>query len=95
MRSRGCPSTNRSIGWRGTGSRSRTAAEQLGVHPKILRNWVRQAVIDGNIRPSTTTAEAQRIAQLEQENRELRRADYIMKTSAAFFAAGFDRPTTK
>jgi transposase len=62
-------------------------AEQLGMHPETLRNWVRQAEIDGGTRPGTTTAEAQRIAELEQQVRELRRTNEILKTSAAFFAA--------
>ncbi len=62
-------------------------AEQLGMHPETLRNWVRQAEIDGGVRPGTTTAEAQRIAQLEQQVRELKRTNEILKTSAAFFAA--------
>lgn len=42
-------------------------AEQLGMHPETLRNWVRQAEVDGGTRPGTTTAEAERIAKLEQE----------------------------
>ena len=62
-------------------------ADQLGVHPEALRNWVRQAEIDGGSRPGTTTAEAQRIAQLEQQVRGLKRTNEILKTSAAFFAA--------
>ena len=62
-------------------------AKQLGMHPETLRNWVRQAEIDGGTRPGTTTAEAQRIAQLEQQVRELKRTNEILKTSAAFFAA--------
>ena len=70
-------------------------ADQLGMHPETLRNWVRQAEIDGGLRPGTTTAEADRIAELEQENRELRRANQILKTSAAFFAAELDRPTSR
>jgi transposase len=70
-------------------------AEQLGMHPETLRNWVRQAEIDGGTRPGITTAEALRIAQLEQEVRELRRANHILKTSAAFFAAELDRPTSR
>ena len=70
-------------------------AEQLGMHPETLRNWVRQAEIDGGVRPGTTTVEAERIVKLEQENRELRRANHILKTSAAFFAAKLDRPTSK
>jgi transposase len=70
-------------------------AEQLGMHPETLRNWVRQAEVDGGVRPGTTTAEAQRIAQLELEVRELRRANHILKTASAFFAAELDRPTSR
>ena len=62
-------------------------AEQLGMHPETLRNWVRQAEIDGGVRPGTTTAEAERIKQLEAEVRELRRANDILRTASAFFAA--------
>lgn len=62
-------------------------ADQLGVHPEALRGWVKQAEIDGGIRPGTTTSDTERIAQLEREVRELRRANEILKTSAAFFAA--------
>lgn len=62
-------------------------AEQLGMHPETLRGWVRQTEIDEGVRPGTTTVEAERITQLERENRELRRANEILKTSAAFFAA--------
>ena len=43
----------------------------------------------------TTTAEGQRIAELEQEVRELRRANHILKTASAFFAAELDRPTSR
>lgn len=62
-------------------------ADQLGVHPEALRTWIRQAEIDGGVRPGTTTDDATRIAELEREVRELRRANEILKTSAAFFAA--------
>jgi transposase len=62
-------------------------ADQLGIHPEALRNWVRQAEIDGGVQPGTTTDDATRIAELEREVRELRRANEILKTSAAFFAA--------
>ena len=62
-------------------------ADQLGVHPEALRTWVRQAEIDGGVRPGTTTDDATRLAELEREVRELRRANEILKTSAAFFAA--------
>jgi transposase len=70
-------------------------ADQLGIHPEALRTWVRQAEIDEGDRPGTTTAETQRLAELEREVRELRRANHILKTSAAFFAAELDRPTNK
>jgi transposase len=62
-------------------------ADQLGLHPEALRNWVKQAEIDGGTRPGTTSDEAARVAELEREVRELRRANEILKTSAAFFAA--------
>ncbi|GAA6528014.1 transposase [Intrasporangium sp. DVR] len=62
-------------------------ADQLGVHPEALRNWVRQAEVDDGVRPGTTTDDAQRLVELEREVRELRRANEILKTSAAFFAS--------
>ena len=70
-------------------------ADQLGVHPEALRNWVRQAEIDGGVRPGTTTDDATRLAELEREVRELRRANEILKTSAAFFAAAEPDRKTK
>lgn len=65
----------------------RRVGEQLGINPETLRNWVQQAEIDQGHRPGVTTAEAQRIAELERENRELRRANEILRTASAFFAA--------
>lgn len=62
-------------------------AEQLGMHPETLRGWVRQAEIDGGVRPGTTSEDARRIADLERENRELKRANEILRTASAFFAA--------
>ena len=50
-------------------------AKQLGVGAESLRNWVRQAEVDPGRRPGTSSVDAQRIAQLERENRELRRAN--------------------
>lgn len=67
--------------------------DQLGVHPEALRTWVKQAEIDGGVRPGTTTDDSQRIADLERENRELRRANTILKQASAFFAAELDRPS--
>lgn len=71
-------------------------ADQLGVHPEALRSWVKQAetVETGEgVRLGTTTTEAARIAELERENRELRRANQILKSAASFFAAELDRPS--
>ncbi|MEV0422292.1 hypothetical protein [Streptosporangium canum] len=49
-----------------------------------LRNWVKQAEIDGGQRPGTSTDEAKRIAELEREVRELRRANEILKAASTF-----------
>ncbi len=65
----------------------RRVGEQLGINPETLRNWVQQAEIDQGHRPGVTTAEAKRIAELERENGELRRANEILRTASAFFAA--------
>ncbi|WP_220793386.1 transposase [Nocardioides stalactiti] len=65
----------------------RRVGEQLGINPETLRNWVQQAEIDEGHRPGVTSEDAQRIAELEREVRELRRANEILRTSAAFFAA--------
>lgn len=65
----------------------RRVGEQLGINPETLRNWVQQAEIDGGQRPGVTTEEARRIAELERENRELRRANEILRTASAFFAS--------
>lgn len=61
--------------------------EQLGINPETLRNWVTQAEVDAGARPGTTTAEQARITELEREVRELRRANEILRTASAFFAA--------
>jgi transposase len=71
----------------------RRIAGQLGVHPEALRTWVKQAETDAGDRPGITSAEAERIAVLEWENRELRRANQILKSAASFFAAELDRPS--
>jgi len=69
----------------------RRVGEQLGINPETLRNWVQQAEIDAGARPGTTS-DVQRLAELERENRELRRANAILKSASAFFAAELDRP---
>jgi transposase len=52
-------------------------ARQLDVHPEALRSWLQQAEIDGGHRPGTTTEDKRRIAELEREVRELRRANVL------------------
>jgi transposase-like protein len=70
----------------------RRVAEQLGYGAESVRNWVRQAEIDAGDKPGVTTAEAARIRELEQENKELRCANAILRSASAFFAAELDRP---
>ena len=65
-------------------------ARQLGVHRETLRLWVRQAEVDGGQRPGTSSEDARRIAGLERENRELRRATEILKAASAYFARELD-----
>jgi transposase len=71
----------------------RRIADQIGVHPEALRMWVKQAETDDGVRPGPISTEAARIAELERENRELRRANQILKSAASFFAAELDRPS--
>ncbi|MEA2130854.1 MAG: transposase, partial [Solirubrobacteraceae bacterium] len=63
-------------------------AEKFGMTAETLRGWVRQAEVDDGSRPGTTTVEAQRIKELERENRELRRANEILKAASVFFSRG-------
>lgn len=65
-------------------------ARQLGIGPESLRSWVKQADIDSGQRPGATTDQQRRIAELEREVRELRRANEILKAASAFFAAELD-----
>jgi transposase len=69
--------------WRRRGERSGGSRTSWGFHPEALRNWVRQGEVDGGVRAGTTTDDTTRIAALEREVRELRRANDILKTSAA------------
>jgi transposase len=74
---------------KGRGEIARVAG-QLGVHREALRTWIRQAEIDGSQRPGRTTGDKQRIAELEREVRELRRANEILKAASAYFARELD-----
>jgi len=70
-------------------------ARQLGIGVESLRLWVRQAEIDRGARAGLTTEERRRIVELEKENRELRRANEILKSAAAFFGAELDRRSSR
>lgn len=65
--------------------------EQLGINTDTLRGWVKQAEIDSGARPGVSTADSARMRALEKENAELRRANAILRTASAFFAAENDR----
>src|SRR3974390_526132 len=65
----------------------RRIGDELGINQDTLRGWVKRAQIDSGKRPGTTPADAARIRQLERENAELRRANAILRTASAFFAA--------
>ncbi len=67
-------------------------ADQLGYGAESVRGWVKQAEVDGGTTPGTTSAEAARVKRLEQENRELKRANAILRSASVFFAAELDRP---
>ena len=66
-------------------------ADQLGYGTESVRLWVRQADIDDGYEPGVSSAEAVRVRELEQEVRELRRANEILKRAASFFGAELDR----
>src|SRR5215218_8470526 len=65
-------------------------AGKLGVGTEALRRWLRRDEVDHHQRPGVTTAEHERIRELERENRELRRANEILKAASAFFARELD-----
>ena len=66
-------------------------SSKLGMTAETLRKWVRRAETDEGRRGGLTTAERERMKQLERENRELRRANEILKAAAVFFGAELDR----
>jgi len=65
-------------------------AARWGINRETLRGWVRQAEVDSGQRPGMSTVDAQRVAELEREVRELRRANEIVKAAASFFARELD-----
>jgi transposase len=71
-------------------------ARDLGIHHETLRKWVRQAEADEGKRSELLSSEErERLKALERENRELRRANEILKSASAFFAAELDPHRTK
>ncbi len=65
-------------------------AAKCGMTRETLRKWVRRAEVDGGARPGLTSDERRRLVELERENRELRRANEILKAASAFFARELD-----
>lgn len=75
--------------WAAIGS----VAGKLGItNRETLRKWVRDAEVDVGRRPGVTSAESEELRRLRAENRELRRANEILRAAAGFFAAELDRP---
>lgn len=71
---------------------ARSIAPKIGCTAETLQEWVKRTEVDAGVRAGTTTADAQRIKELEREVKELRRANEILKTASAFFAqAELDR----
>ena len=74
----------------------RRVADDLGIHHESLRRWVRQAEADAGQRADLlTTSERERLKGLERENKELRKANEILKSASVFFAKELDLPRSK
>jgi transposase len=69
-----------------------SVAAKLGVSAETVRKWVRRAEVDAGARPGVTSEESAELKRLRRENAELRRANEILKSASAFFAAELDRP---
>jgi transposase len=68
---------------------------KLQVNHESLRQWVRRAETDAGFRPGLTSDERARMKELERENRELRRANEILKAASTFFGAELDRQSQR
>ena len=67
-----------------------SVARKLGPTPETVRKWVRRMEVDTARRPGLTSGGRGRLKRLERENRELRRANEVLKSAWGFFAAGLD-----
>jgi transposase len=72
-----------------------SVAAKIGCTPETLRTWVRRVEVDEGLRAGVTTDERQRLKELERENRELRRANEILKSASLFFATELDGRTKR
>lgn len=73
-----------------------TAISKLfGMSPETLRAWVRKTEVDTGSRPGITSDERARLKQLERENKDLRRANAILKDASIFFATELDGQTKR
>lgn len=70
-------------------------AGKVGCTPETLRSWVRRVEVDQGRRAGVMTDERARLKELERENRELRRANEILKSASLFFATELDGRTRK
>ena len=69
-------------------------ADQLGHGVETVRKWVKRADVDEGVKPGRSSEDAARMKALEQENRELKRANEILRKASAYFAqAELDRPS--
>ncbi|MEX2292243.1 MAG: IS3 family transposase [Acidimicrobiales bacterium] len=71
----------------------RSVSAKFGMSPETLRHWVRRAEVDAGERPGVTTEERERLKYLERENKELRRANEILKSASGFLRGGARPPT--
>ena len=62
----------------------------MGIGTESVRSWVKQADIDDGVAPGTSTKDAARIKELEQQNRELARSNEILRRAPHFFGAELD-----
>jgi len=69
-----------------------SVASKIGCTPETLRKWINRMEVDSGIKPDVSSDHQQRMKELERENRELKRANEILRKAAAFFAqAELDR----